>query len=68
MQSCLLQANPTAVLVGFTQPEQIAQNLTVVGYPLTDDEFSFVRDTPGRLQQALDARREVFLNEKGAGR
>ncbi|MEU6934845.1 hypothetical protein AB0A05_37790 [Streptomyces sp. NPDC046374] len=50
------------------RPEQVTENLTAVGTPLTDDELAFVRDTLGRLQQNLDAHSEVFLDEKEAGR
>ncbi|MGW1411800.1 hypothetical protein [Streptomyces sp. NPDC002403] len=68
LQYCLQQADHASVLVGFTRPEQIRENLTAVGTPLTGDELGFVRDTLGRLQEDLDARGEVFLDEKGATR
>ncbi|WP_435057712.1 aldo/keto reductase [Streptomyces sp. bgisy060] len=68
LQYCLQQADNAAVLVGFTRPEQVTENLTAVGTPLTADELTFVRVTLGRLQQNLDTAGEVFLDEKGAGR
>lgn len=67
LQFCLQQADNAAILVGFTRPEQIAENLTAVGDPLTGEELTFVRDTLGRLQQELDAHSEVFLDEKSSG-
>ncbi|MFI5986959.1 aldo/keto reductase [Streptomyces sp. NPDC051555] len=68
LQYCLQQAEHAAVLVGFTRPEQIRENLNAIGTPLTEAELGYVRDTLGRLQQNLDARGEVFLDEKGATR
>ncbi|MER6687334.1 aldo/keto reductase [Streptomyces olivaceoviridis] len=68
LQYCLQQADNAAVLVGFTRPEQVTENLTAVGTPLTINELAFVRDTLGRLQRNLDAHSEVFLDEKGSGR
>ncbi|MEU7028897.1 aldo/keto reductase [Streptomyces sp. NPDC046275] len=68
LQYCLQQADNAAVLVGFTRPEQVTENLTAAGTPLTVDELAFVQGTLGRLQKALDAHSEVFLDEKGAGR
>ncbi|MFF8617943.1 aldo/keto reductase [Streptomyces sp. NPDC015350] len=68
LQYCLQQADNAAVLVGFTRPEQVAENLTAIGTPLTADELTFVRDALGRLQRNLDTHSEVFLDEKGTGR
>ncbi|MGW2232348.1 aldo/keto reductase, partial [Streptomyces formicae] len=61
---CLQHADNAAVLVGFTSPEQVSQNLTAVGEPLSAEDIDFVRQTAGRLQQQLDAAGEVFLDEK----
>ncbi|ORT61935.1 aldo/keto reductase [Streptomyces sp. CB03238] len=61
---CLQHAENAAVLVGFTGPDQVAQNLTCVGEPLTAEDIDFVRAAAGRLQQQLDAAGEVFLDEK----
>ncbi|ADI10784.1 aldo/keto reductase [Streptomyces bingchenggensis BCW-1] len=66
LQYCLQKAENAACLVGFTTPEQAAQNLSAVGEPLTADEMEFVRTTAGRLQRRLDAAGEVFLDEKEA--
>lgn len=68
LQYCLQQDDNAAVLVGFTRPEQVTENLTAVGTPLTAAELAFVRDTLHRLQRNLDAHSEVFLDEKGADR
>ncbi|WP_268256276.1 aldo/keto reductase [Streptomyces minutiscleroticus] len=68
LQYCLQQADNDAVLVCFTRPEQITENLTSAGIPLTADELGFVRDILSRLQQRLDAHSEVFLDEKDGGR
>lgn len=64
LRYCLQHADNAAVLVGYTRPEQIAQNLAAVGTPLTADEIGFIRTTAGHLQQRLDAAGEVFLDEK----
>ncbi|MDI3407661.1 aldo/keto reductase [Streptomyces cavernicola] len=63
---CLQHADNAALLVGFTGPEQVTQNLNAIGDPLTDEDIDFVRLTAGRLQQQLDAAGEVFLDEKDA--
>lgn len=68
LQYCLQQADNAAVLVGYTRPEQIAENLSAVGEELTDDDLAFVHETLGRLQHRLDEHSEVFLDEKGDGR
>jgi aryl-alcohol dehydrogenase-like predicted oxidoreductase len=60
----LQYAENAAVLVGFTSPEQIAQNLTCLGDPLTTEDLIFIRATAGHLQRALDAAGEVFLDEQ----
>ncbi|WP_328915481.1 MULTISPECIES: aldo/keto reductase [unclassified Streptomyces] len=65
LRYCLQHAGNTAVLVGFTTPKQVTQNLTAVGTPLTDEELDFIRSALGRLQRRLDAIGEVFLDEKG---
>ncbi|WNI18052.1 aldo/keto reductase [Actinacidiphila sp. ITFR-21] len=64
LKYCLQQTDNAAVLVGFTRPEQVAENLTATGDPLSADDLAFIRRTAGRLQQALDSRSEVFLDEK----
>lgn len=68
LQYCLQQTDNAAILVGYTRPEQIAENLTAVGQELTADDIAFVRETLGRLQRTLDQHGEVFLDEKGASR
>ncbi|WP_409239771.1 aldo/keto reductase [Streptomyces sp. PA5.6] len=61
---CLQRADNAAVLVGFTRPEQVAQNFTAIGNPLSAEDIDFVRETAGHLQQRLDAAGEVFLDER----
>lgn len=65
---CVQRAANAAVLVGYTTPEQVTENLTAVGEPLMDEDLTFIRDTVGRLQRALDAAGDVFLDEKEAQR
>jgi methylglyoxal reductase len=60
---CLHRASNAAVLVGFTTPEQVRQNLTPPARPLTSDDMAFIRDTVSTLQRRLDAAGEVFLDE-----
>jgi len=59
----LQRADNTAVLVGFTAPDQIRENLTILDTRLSADDLTFVRATLGQLQQDLDAAGEVFLDE-----
>lgn len=59
----LQRADNAAVLVGFTTPDQIRENLTALDTPLSADDLTFVRATLGQLQQDLDAAGEVFLDE-----
>ncbi|MGW3163296.1 aldo/keto reductase [Streptomyces sp. NPDC001142] len=61
---CLQHADNAAVLVGFTGPEQVIQNLKAVSESLSSQDIDLVRETAGRLQQRLDAAGEVFLDEK----
>jgi methylglyoxal reductase len=68
LRYCVQHADNTAVLVGFTGPQQVTQNLTCVERPLTAQDLEFVRAAAGRLQQQLDAAGEVFLDEKGQAR
>ncbi|MFH0246307.1 aldo/keto reductase [Streptomyces sp. HK10] len=65
---CLHQADHAAVLVGFTRPEQTAENLAPLDAELTADDLAFISQITGRLQQALDAHTEVFVDEKGTER
>ena len=60
---CLQRASNAAVLVGFTTPQQVRQNLTPSAQPLTDDDLTFIRDTVAAIQRQLDAAGEVFLDE-----
>lgn len=65
LRYCLQRSDNAAVLAGFTRADQIQQNLTCLGDPLTDDDLAFVRETGARLQRELDATGEVFLDEAG---
>ncbi|HEY2578701.1 MAG TPA: aldo/keto reductase [Streptosporangiaceae bacterium] len=60
---CLHRASNSAVLAGFTTPEQVGQNLTPPAHTLTADDVAFIRDTVSTIQQRLDATGEVFLDE-----
>ncbi|GAA3508790.1 aldo/keto reductase [Actinomadura keratinilytica] len=64
LQYCLQRADNAAVLVGFTTPEQITQNLTAIDRPLSAEDLAFVRATAQRLHQRLDSLGEVFLDEE----
>jgi methylglyoxal reductase len=59
----LQRSDNAAVLVGFTTPEQVRENLTALAEPLTADDLAFVRATLSQLQRDLDATGEVFLDE-----
>ncbi|MCM3883116.1 aldo/keto reductase [Frankia sp. R82] len=59
----LQRSDNAAVLVGFTTPEQIRENLTAVDAPLSTGDLSVVRAALGQLQQDLDAAGQVFLDE-----
>ena len=54
----LQQADHTAVIVGFSNPDQVQQNLECLGSPLTDEEMTFVdvayRHLRGNLYAAGD--------------
>lgn len=65
---CVQHAENAAVLVGFTTPEQVRENLTAVGSALTTDDIAFIRESIGRLQRELDAAGGVFLDETEAQR
>jgi methylglyoxal reductase len=66
---CVQHADNAAVLVGFTTPEQVTENLTAaVGAPLSPSDLAFIRATAGQLQRDLDAAGEVFLDETEAQR
>jgi aryl-alcohol dehydrogenase-like predicted oxidoreductase len=65
---CVQHAENAAVLVGFTTPEQVTENLAAVGNPLSAEDIAFVQQTAGRLQRELDAAGEVFLDETEAPR
>ncbi|MEY9840524.1 aldo/keto reductase [Streptacidiphilus sp. EB103A] len=64
LQYCLQHADNAALLVGFSSARQVTANLRAVGSPLTGEDLAFVRDSARRLQLALDAIGEVFLDEK----
>jgi aryl-alcohol dehydrogenase-like predicted oxidoreductase len=64
--ACLRFGENTAVLVGFTSPKQIRENVAAVQNQLTADELSLVLTTAQSLQRRLGALGEVFVDEKGA--
>jgi methylglyoxal reductase len=61
--SCLDRSPDTAVLVGFTRPEQVETNLTCLGPPPAAEVLHFAREVMAGVQQQLDATGEVFLDE-----
>jgi methylglyoxal reductase len=65
---CLHRADNTAVLAGFTTPEQVTQNLTPPAHSLTAYDLDLIRDIAGDTQKRLDAAGEVFLDEMQAPR
>jgi aryl-alcohol dehydrogenase-like predicted oxidoreductase len=68
LRYCLEQSVNAAVLVGFTTPRQVTENLAAPAHPLTAEDMSFIRDTAGSIQRRLDAAGEVFLDETKASR
>lgn len=68
LQYALQQAPNAAVLVGFTRPEQVTENLAAANAPLSPADLDFVRATARDLQRRLDEAGEVFLDEKGTTR
>lgn len=58
----LQHAPNAAVLVGYTKPEHIEDNLTP-GRPLEADELHHVREVALAIQHRLDEHGEVFLDE-----
>jgi len=56
----------TVLIVGFTRPEQVVENLTCLGEPLTAADIEFIAEVGQRAQKALDAAGEVFLDEVAA--
>lgn len=65
---CVQHAQKAAVLVGFTHPSQVRENLAAVEEPLSLEDIAFVRETTGKLQRELDAAGEFFLDETEAPR
>jgi methylglyoxal reductase len=63
LRYCLQRATSAVVLVGFTTPAQVEMNFTCLDEPLTEEDLAFIRTTMERLQRALDAAGEVFLDE-----
>lgn len=59
----LQRSHNAAVLVGFTTPDQIRENLSALDKPLSTEDLALVRATLSQLQQDLDAGGEVFLDE-----
>ncbi|MGH3928295.1 MAG: aldo/keto reductase, partial [Pseudonocardiaceae bacterium] len=53
----------TVLIVGFTRPEQVVENLTCLGEPLTAADVEFIAEVGQRAQKALDAAGGVFLDE-----
>ncbi|MGW6145808.1 aldo/keto reductase, partial [Streptomyces sp. NPDC055140] len=56
----LQQADHTAVVVGFTTAEQIRENYSCLGEPLTQEELAFVDDTYGRIRDELHTAGDAY--------
>ncbi|MDX2549107.1 aldo/keto reductase, partial [Streptomyces sp. WI04-05B] len=56
----LQQADHTAVIVGFTTPEQVRENYSCLGEPLTNEELAFVDGTYGRIRNELHATGDAY--------
>ncbi|MEU2607662.1 aldo/keto reductase [Streptomyces albus] len=59
----LQQADHTAVVVGFSEPTQIKQNLECIGKPLTAEEIAFVDSVYRGLRRNLQRSGENYLVE-----
>ncbi|MFI6883902.1 aldo/keto reductase [Streptosporangium canum] len=64
--ACLDRYAHAAVLVGFTTPQQVQQNLAALGEAPHSDVIAQARAIMARVQEKLDARGEVFTDEKAA--
>lgn len=63
LRFCLQRAEGSVVLVGFTTPAQVEENLTGLGQQLSAQELAFAAEIGRSAQRALDAAGEVFLDE-----
>jgi methylglyoxal reductase len=63
LSSCLMRSERASVLVGFTCPEQIEENVTCLSSPPTAREIEMARQIMTQVQQLLDASGEVFVDE-----
>jgi aryl-alcohol dehydrogenase-like predicted oxidoreductase len=61
--ACLVRSPHAAVLVGFTNPDQVRMNLTCLGERPADNEIAVARAMMADVQASLDAGGEVFLDE-----
>ncbi|WP_327749787.1 aldo/keto reductase [Streptomyces europaeiscabiei] len=66
--ACLRFGEHTAVLAGFTSPEQVRENVAAVHHQLTAEELTLILTTAQSLQHRLNTTGEVFVDEKAATR
>ena len=59
----LQQADHTAVVVGFSEPAQIKQNVDCLGESLTSEELIFVENVYGNLRRKLQRAGDSYLVE-----
>lgn len=59
----LQQADHTAVVVGFSEPAQIKQNVGCLGEPLTAEELAFVENVYRNLRRKLQRAGDSYLVE-----
>ncbi|NKY87544.1 aldo/keto reductase [Nocardia veterana] len=65
--SCLTRSENAAVLVGFSNPAQVATNISAVGARPDDVVITRVRAIMADVQRRLDAEGEVFVDEQPVG-
>lgn len=61
--SCLDHGGHTAVLAGFTTPEQVTMNLACLDHPPTPEVVEIARTAMRKAQQELDGAFEVFTDQ-----
>jgi methylglyoxal reductase len=61
--ACLARSERAAVLVGFTCPEQVRENLACLSVRPSDSELYQVRNIMAEVQHRLDEQGEVFADE-----
>ncbi|KZM72227.1 aldo/keto reductase [Nocardia terpenica] len=65
--SCLMRSDNAAVLVGFSDPQQVQANIDCLGERPGDEILEQVRAIMADVQKQLDADGEVFVDEVSTG-